>query len=66
MKDDLRARVRGLGSATRKGHEWVELLVARTHLTGPGIIFLISRVMSVKMLVENGKIYNKTMMGERL
>ena len=42
MKDDLLARVRGLGSVTWKGCEWVELLVVRTRLTGSGIIFLIS------------------------
>ena len=30
-------------SVTWKGHEWAELLVVRTCLTGTGIIFLISR-----------------------
>ena len=40
MKDDLWARVRGLGSVTSKGCEWVELLVVQTRLIGSGIIFL--------------------------
>ena len=39
---DLPARVRGLGSVTWKGCEWVELLVVQPRLTGSGIIFLIS------------------------
>ena len=43
MKDDLWARVRGLGSITWKGCDWVELLVVRTRHTGSGMIFLISR-----------------------
>ena len=38
MKDDLCARVRGLGSITWKGCEWVELLVVWEGLTGSGII----------------------------
>ena len=42
MKDDLRARVRGLGSVTWKGYDYVELLVFLTHLAGSGILFLIS------------------------
>ena len=42
MKDDLGARVRGLGSVTWKGCEWLELLVVRTRPIGLGIIFLIS------------------------
>ena len=43
MKDDLWARVRGLGSITWKECDWVELLVVRTRRTGSGMIFLISR-----------------------
>ena len=42
MKDDLRAKVRGLGSVTWKGCDWVELLVVQTRLIGSGVIFLIS------------------------
>ena len=37
MKDDLRARVCGLGSVTWKGCEWVELLVVRARLIGSGV-----------------------------
>ena len=38
MNDDLWDRVRGLGSETWKGCEWVELLVVLTRLRGTGII----------------------------
>ena len=34
MKDNLWARVRGLGSITWKGCHWVELLVVRTRRAG--------------------------------
>ena len=34
MKDNFWARVRGLGSLTWKGCDWVELLVVRTRRTG--------------------------------
>ena len=37
MKDDLQARVCGLGSVTLKGCEFVELLVVQACLTGSGI-----------------------------
>ena len=40
MKDDLLARVRGIGSVTWKGCEWVELLVVQARLTGSGIILI--------------------------
>ena len=40
MKDDMRARVRGLGNKTWKGCDLVELLVIQACLTGSGIIFL--------------------------
>ena len=43
MKDDLRARVRGLDIITWKGCDWVELLVVRARRSGSGMIFLISR-----------------------
>ena len=42
MKDDFLARVRGLGSVTWKGCEWVELLVVQIRLAGSIIILLIS------------------------
>ena len=42
MKDDLWARVRGLGSITWKGCDWVELLVVQTRHTGSSVAFLIS------------------------
>ena len=42
MNDDLWGRVRGLGSETWKGCDWVELLVVLTRLRGIGIISLIS------------------------
>ena len=41
MNDDLWDRVRGLGSETWKGCEWVELLVVLIRLRGTGIISLI-------------------------
>ena len=45
MKDD---RVRGLGSVTWKGCEWVEVLVVRARLTGSGIVFLISDILDFR------------------
>ena len=51
MKDDLWARVRGLGSITWKGCDWVELLVVRTRRTGSGMIFLIFCFLTVCLIL---------------
>ena len=68
MKDDLWVRLRGLGSATWKGCEWVELLLDGSNMPSwiRNNILDFPRPMPVKMAVENGKICNKTTMGERL
>ena len=42
MNEDLWDGLRGLGSETWKGYEWVELLVVWTRPSGSRIIFLIS------------------------
>ena len=55
MNDDLWDKVRGVCSETWKGCELVELLVILIRLRGTGIAY-----------VRDGKISNKTTMGERL
>ena len=57
MNDDLRDRVRGLGSETWKGRERVELLVVLTRLRGSGIISPdLPIAISVKVSAKDGKL----------
>ena len=48
INEDLWNIVRGVGSETWKGCEWVELLVVWTLFSGSGMIFLISLYLPMK------------------